>query len=50
MKLIWGMREENYFCKQDWTGQIRLIRLKKLGFARKSAAGVEVTVCNVSGQ
>jgi hypothetical protein len=27
--LIWGWREEVYFCRQDWTGQITLIGLEK---------------------
>jgi hypothetical protein len=35
--LIWGVREQEYFCKGDWTGQIRLIRLKNFRSARKSA-------------
>ena len=34
--LIWVKREAEYFCKQDWTGQIRLIRLNKFAVARKS--------------
>ncbi|MFL6812425.1 MAG: hypothetical protein ACJ8EK_00120, partial [Bradyrhizobium sp.] len=25
--LIWVKRRKEYFCKWDWTGQIRLIRL-----------------------
>jgi hypothetical protein len=27
--LIWGARETEYFGKQDWTGQISLIRHDK---------------------
>ncbi|MGO8908826.1 MAG: hypothetical protein ACLQDM_05810, partial [Bradyrhizobium sp.] len=27
--LIWVKPERIYFCKQDWTGSISLIRLKK---------------------
>jgi hypothetical protein len=27
--LIWGRREEVYFCGEDWTGQITLIGLEK---------------------
>ena len=38
MKVIWGERKQEYFFKRDWTTQITLIRLDKLGFARKSAA------------
>jgi hypothetical protein len=33
--LIWVKREAEYFCKPDWTGQIRLIRLNKFRHARK---------------
>jgi hypothetical protein len=33
--LIWGSGEAEYFFKWDWTGQIRLICLKKFVFARK---------------
>jgi hypothetical protein len=31
--LIWGDREENCFCRRDWTGQIALIWLGKLAFS-----------------
>jgi hypothetical protein len=37
MKVIWGEREQEYLFKWDWTTQITLIRLEKLGFARNSA-------------
>jgi hypothetical protein len=30
MRLIWGKREADYFRAGGWTGQIRLIWLKKL--------------------
>jgi hypothetical protein len=33
--LIWVGGEEKYFCKWDWTGGIRLIRLNKFRRARK---------------
>jgi hypothetical protein len=32
--LIWGGGEAEYFCKQDWTGQISLIRHDKSGCRR----------------
>jgi hypothetical protein len=32
--LIWGSREGIYFCGQDWTGRIALIRFDKFVFAR----------------
>ena len=32
--LIWGGGKTNYFCKQDWTGQISLIRHDNSGFRR----------------
>ena len=34
--LILGGREENCFCGRDWTGQISLISLRKLTFARNA--------------
>src|SRR5665213_4073185 len=30
VELIWAGREPQYFCKQDWTAQITLIRHKKM--------------------
>jgi hypothetical protein len=33
--VIWVSGEAEYFCKPDWTGQIRLIRLNKFRHARK---------------
>jgi hypothetical protein len=35
--LIFASEKQNYFFERDWTTQITLIRLKKLGFARTSA-------------
>jgi hypothetical protein len=35
MKMIWGKRKRNYFCEQDWTAGIGLIRLEKFGCGRK---------------
>jgi hypothetical protein len=35
LEMIWGARKGKYFCKEDWTGGIRLIRLNKFGRARK---------------
>jgi hypothetical protein len=32
--LIWGRGKTDYFCKQDWTGQISLIRHDNSGFPR----------------
>jgi hypothetical protein len=32
--LIWVKPERDYFCNQDWTGQISLIRFNKLPGAR----------------
>jgi hypothetical protein len=36
--VIWVKREEEYFCKADWTTQITLIRLNNLASARTSVA------------
>src|SRR5713101_7774847 len=35
LEMIWGEWKQKYFCKQDWTGQITLIRFNKFGRARK---------------
>ena len=32
--VIWGEREAEYLCNQDWTGQISLIWKEKLDFRR----------------
>jgi hypothetical protein len=34
--VIWANHEAEYFCEEDWTTQISLIRLKKLAFWRKT--------------
>jgi hypothetical protein len=34
MGVIWGKREGEYFWGEDWTGEIRLIQLRKLVFWR----------------
>jgi hypothetical protein len=36
MDVIWGKREAIYFCGQDWTGGIALIRLDKSVFFRNT--------------
>jgi hypothetical protein len=36
IEVIWGRGEGKYFCKQGWTGQIRLIRQENFRFSRKS--------------
>jgi hypothetical protein len=38
IEVIWVGREGENFCKWDWTGQIRLIRLDKFAVARTSGA------------
>src|SRR5229473_622348 len=40
LDVIWGVRKQEYFCKEDWTGGIRLIRFNKFGRARKRRSGV----------
>jgi hypothetical protein len=37
--VIWVCREEVYFFKQGWTGQITLKLLQKIDFSRRSASG-----------
>jgi hypothetical protein len=34
LEVIWGVWEQKYFCKQDWTASIRLIPFKKSPTAR----------------
>jgi len=41
LEVIWGVRKQEYFCKEDWTAQIRLIQFNKFACARKSAHGSE---------
>jgi len=36
IEVIWVRRERIYFCRQDWTGSISLIRLRKSGGARNA--------------
>jgi hypothetical protein len=36
LDVIWGVRKQKYFCKQDWTASISLIRFNKFAVARKS--------------
>jgi hypothetical protein len=36
LKVIWVSPKQEYFCERDWTGQIRLILLNKLRFARNA--------------
>jgi hypothetical protein len=36
LEVIWGVRKQKYFYKQDWTASIRLIRFNKFAVARKS--------------
>jgi hypothetical protein len=36
LPLIWGIDEAEYFCGQDWTGQITLKALQKIDFRRTS--------------
>jgi hypothetical protein len=38
IKMICPTRLEEYFCEGDWTTQITLNRLDKLGFARTRLA------------
>ena len=39
IEVIWVKREEEYFCNQDWTGQITLIEQTNLVFFEQSPAG-----------
>jgi hypothetical protein len=36
VRVIWVSREEVYFCKRGWTGQIKLKLLGKIDLSRKS--------------
>jgi hypothetical protein len=36
VELIWVSREREYFCEQDWTAQITLIRFNKSHRSRKA--------------
>src|ERR1700694_4074319 len=37
IEVIWVRQKQKYFFKQDWTGQIRLIRFNKSRFSRLRA-------------
>jgi len=37
VNMICAKNEAEYFCKQDWTGQISLIRQEKLDFRRSDS-------------
>jgi hypothetical protein len=37
VRVIWGDREQEYFCGRDWTGQITLKSLQKINLPRTSA-------------
>ena len=36
VNVIWAENEPEYFCNDHWTGQISLIRQKKLDFRRNA--------------
>jgi hypothetical protein len=36
MQVIWAAVEADYFSREEWTGQISLIRHDKSGFRRTS--------------
>jgi hypothetical protein len=38
VSMIWAENEAEYLCKQDWTGQISLMRQEKLDFRREAMA------------
>jgi hypothetical protein len=46
--LIWANREAISFCKSGWTGEISLIRLKKLAAARRPRIGLKDPLAVVS--
>src|SRR5437773_184198 len=45
MHLIWVSREQKYFCKRDWTGQIRLNRFNKFTISRNGGVLLSFLVC-----
>src|SRR5713101_1185295 len=47
LEVIWGVRKQKYFFKQDWTAQIRLIHFNKFACARKSAHGARANSARV---
>jgi hypothetical protein len=36
IEVIWVRMESEYFCEEDWTASISLIRFNKLGWARRA--------------
>ena len=44
--LIWVRRERKYFCNQDWTGQITLIRFNKSPATRSERQAVRAKRCS----
>lgn len=42
--MIWVKRKANYFCEEDWTGQIRLKALQKIAPSRTSTGSVPGTI------
>jgi hypothetical protein len=36
IEVIWVKSEPEYFCEEDWTGSINLIRFNKLRCARRA--------------
>jgi hypothetical protein len=42
LEVIWGKRERKSFCKEDWTGEITLIRFNKFRRARKRRSSQRV--------
>jgi hypothetical protein len=36
MQVIWVKREQEYFCREDWTGSISLIPFNKSRWARRA--------------
>jgi hypothetical protein len=45
IEVIWVKSEPEYFCEEDWTGQISLIRHDKSGFRRGSMTLVLAAAC-----
>jgi hypothetical protein len=45
--VIWVRRETEYFCKHDWTGQIRLIRFDNFAFWRSPSVTEKARPCAV---
>jgi hypothetical protein len=53
VNVIWAENEPEYFCNDHWTGQISLIRQKKLDFRRDAmdqpwrSRPIDLQACNV---